>query len=157
MMNFRSCFFHQGYARLLRQGASPFVRNKYGEIASELTPVSSMMYSTLKGYELLYSVSQAAVIRLIRQGANINFQDLNTGYTPLHIAVEDGNAEMVEFLLQNDANLDATTHSGKNVFDLVDSQPILELLEAYVDFEPDDPDALPRSRADGPGFFMPSD
>ena len=29
---------------LLRQGASPFVQNKYGEIASELTPVSSMIY-----------------------------------------------------------------------------------------------------------------
>lgn len=51
--------------------------------------------------------------RLLEQGAKINDQENALGVTPLHCAVYQGNDEMVEFLLENGANGNATTADGQ--------------------------------------------
>jgi ankyrin repeat protein len=51
--------------------------------------------------------------RLLEQGEPIDGQDNALGVTPLHCAVYQGNDEMVEFLLENGANGDATTANGQ--------------------------------------------
>jgi ankyrin repeat protein len=51
--------------------------------------------------------------RLLEQGAKINDQENALGVTPLHCAVYQGNDEMVEFLLENGANGNATTTDGQ--------------------------------------------
>lgn len=51
--------------------------------------------------------------RLLEQGAKINSQENALGVTPLHCAIYQGNDEMVEFLLENGANGNATTADGQ--------------------------------------------
>jgi ankyrin repeat protein len=51
--------------------------------------------------------------RLLDQGAKINDQENALGASPLHCAVYQGNDEMVEFLLENGANGNATTVDGQ--------------------------------------------
>lgn len=45
--------------------------------------------------------SYDAVCSLVRAGANVNNMDKSYGRTVLHIAVEGGHKEIVEFLLRN--------------------------------------------------------
>ncbi|KAJ5980250.1 hypothetical protein N7481_007548, partial [Penicillium waksmanii] len=51
--------------------------------------------------------------RLLEQGEKINSQENALGVTPLHCAMYQGNEEMVEFLLENGANGNATTAGGQ--------------------------------------------
>jgi ankyrin repeat protein len=46
-----------------------------------------------------------AVKELIAAGADVNMQDDMMGYTPLYLAIIDGNKEMVELLLSNGADI----------------------------------------------------
>lgn len=51
------------------------------------------------------------VVRLLKLGANVMTPN-QEGDTPLHIAVTEGDAEVMEFLIQNKANVNATGRSG---------------------------------------------
>ncbi|OQE22364.1 hypothetical protein PENSTE_c010G10384 [Penicillium steckii] len=50
--------------------------------------------------------------RLLEQGTNINDSDNQLGITALHCAVHRGHEEMVELLLENKINLNATSKEG---------------------------------------------
>jgi len=49
-------------------------------------------------------------------GANKNAADACSGRTPLHYAVEAENFILVNFLLENGANVNAATFAGKQLF-----------------------------------------
>ncbi|KAJ5759050.1 hypothetical protein N7520_006206 [Penicillium odoratum] len=51
--------------------------------------------------------------RLLEQGANVNAQENALGVTPLHCAVYQGNDEMVGFLLERGASVNATNAYGQ--------------------------------------------
>ncbi|KAF3702195.1 Ankyrin-1 [Channa argus] len=48
----------------------------------------------------------------VRCTASINTQNVNTGYTPLHVACHYGNIKMVKFLLQQQAHANSKTRMG---------------------------------------------
>jgi ankyrin repeat protein len=52
------------------------------------------------------------VAQCLSEGANVNYIDPNTGYTPLLIAAETGNYELVKFLIERDANVNLQGFQG---------------------------------------------
>ncbi|CAG8222257.1 unnamed protein product [Penicillium nalgiovense] len=60
--------------------------------------------------------------RLIDQGADLDDCDNQLGITPLHCAVYRGNEEMVELLLNSNANINATCKDGKTVLHMAAEQ-----------------------------------
>lgn len=58
---------------------------------------------------------------LLLNGADINAKDRN-GYTPLHLATENGSTAQAYLLLKNRAKYDIVTAEGKQAIDIaVDS------------------------------------
>jgi ankyrin repeat protein len=55
---------------------------------------------------------------LIANGADINAKASSTGYTPLHVAVLNGQPEMVTFLLEKGADVNAKMDDGQTPLDL---------------------------------------
>jgi hypothetical protein len=54
----------------------------------------------------------AAVLLLLGHGATINERDAETGFTALHHAVSNANADMIDLLLQRGAEADLGDHAG---------------------------------------------
>ncbi len=52
--------------------------------------------------------------KLIKNGAEVNTQSSNTGYTPIMLAAEKGHIETVKLLFKNGANPDIKNHANKN-------------------------------------------
>ena len=72
-----------------------------------------------------------AAKRFVRRGADVNDQDRNTGYAPLHAAVSGGNQELVRFLIDNGAQLEVyTSISGSPLCQAVAAKntPMVKLL-----------------------------
>ncbi len=116
---------------LLNEGADPLLRNTAGEIASDLASRNSPIFAILKGYEMLYASFNgqlAQVKAFLKSNNDIDFQGLN-GYTALLIAAEQGMLELVKFLLSQGADPTLTLKDGRGIFDLVNQQAILNLLE----------------------------
>ncbi len=75
-------------AFLLDNGANPYTKNYYGEIASDLALRYSPIYRLIKNYELLFAsfLNDIDAVKLaIACGANIQFKGIH-GYTALMIA-----------------------------------------------------------------------
>lgn len=69
----------------------------------------------------------------IRKGANIDNQDKDND-TPLMYCIENGNRNMVAFILQHKPNLELKNNKGNTAFDFCKDfgQPeILKMLEDY--------------------------
>lgn len=60
--------------------------------------------------------------RLLEQGANINDRDNQLGMTPLHCAVNRGNEEMIEFLLEHSVDLNAVCKQGNTALHMAAEQ-----------------------------------
>lgn len=60
--------------------------------------------------------------RLIEQGANINDCDNQLGMTPLHCAVNRGNEEMIELLLEHNVDLNAACKQGNTALHMAAEQ-----------------------------------
>ncbi|KAL3262636.1 hypothetical protein ABHI18_002599 [Aspergillus niger] len=60
--------------------------------------------------------------RLIEKGADVNANDNALGLTPLHCAAHRGHEEMVELLLDNKANINATSNEGYTAMHLAAEQ-----------------------------------
>lgn len=67
---------------------------------------------------------------LLKRGANPNASD-DTGETPLHYAVGEGNIGIVQALLQYNANVNARDHAGKTPLAFLRSR-----LSAQIKFPP---------------------
>ncbi len=105
---------------LLKQGANPLLKNKSGELASELAATSSPVYQLLKNWELRCAVSTAnlpAAQSAYRTGADVNFQG-SDGSTALMNAITQQNEEFVKFLLVRGAEISLTCDDGKSALDL---------------------------------------
>lgn len=63
---------------------------------------------------------------LLRNGANVNFAHLTSGYTPLMAAAFIGNLNLVEFLVASGAIIDATNEDGATAADIAMRQHKLE-------------------------------
>ena len=55
---------------------------------------------------------------LLKQGADINAQDVDTGDTPLILAVKQGNASLVQYLLEQGANPLISNHQEQTARDV---------------------------------------
>lgn len=58
----------------------------------------------------------ALVSKLLNEGANVNYIDINSG-TPLHTAAENGNIEITQILLQFNADIRAKDKYGRTTLD----------------------------------------
>jgi ankyrin repeat protein len=67
--------------------------------------------------------------RLIEQGADVNDCDNQLGVTPLHCAVHRGHEEMVEMLLNSQANINATCKKGKTILHIAGEQGHRKLIK----------------------------
>lgn len=80
--------------------------------------------------------NEIQIARLILEhGANVNKKDIEGQRTPLHLAIEEGHEAMVELLLANKADVDATDKDGRTPMDLARAKnfsPIIEILLAHV-------------------------
>ena len=63
------------------------------------------------GSQLTSLQGHLEVVRLLMRGAMINVRD-KSGWTPLHRAAARGHTEVVRFLLEQDADIDAVNSSG---------------------------------------------
>jgi ankyrin repeat protein len=145
---------------LLRCGADPLLKNKYGKIASDLVSRNAGIYRILKGYELLFSViaDDIPTIKTILKfdKSLIDFQGQG-GYTPVLIAVEQSAFELVKYLLSQGADLSMTCFNEQGVFDLVTDNDIQKLLQLAHDSNEvqaeDSQDSLSDSRNSQHRFF----
>ncbi|GES61464.1 NACHT and Ankyrin domain protein [Aspergillus terreus] len=64
----------------------------------------------------------AKALRMIEKGDDVNDQDNSMGITPLHCAAYRGNEEMVELLLDNKADINATCKDGSTAMHLATEQ-----------------------------------
>ncbi|GAB1216423.1 hypothetical protein ATERTT37_005638 [Aspergillus terreus] len=71
---------------------------------------------------LAYFGIVAKALRLIEKGDDVNDQDNSMGITPLHCAAYRGNEEMVELLLDNKADINATCKDGSTAMHLATEQ-----------------------------------
>merc|ERR1712185_287435 len=85
------------------------IENKANLNMTILNKISYLIYSVLISRENFVPL-------LVKNGANINFQD-QIGRTALMIAVEENNLSAVIELLKFDNNLGINDYSGKTVFD----------------------------------------
>ncbi|KTD18478.1 ankyrin repeat domain-containing protein [Legionella jordanis] len=117
---------------LLRCGANPLLKNTKGKTARQLASMSSPIYNLLKGYELLFAATLNDLPRikfLLRTDTLIiDFQGEN-GFSALLIAVEQGFAEIVEYLLKQGASFEVTLDNGHGVFDLATDETIIKMLQ----------------------------
>ena len=60
---------------------------------------------------------QNLIEKIIKKGAFLNIRD-NLHKTPLHIAAEIGNTEIVRLFVENGSVLDLKDHFGKRAIDL---------------------------------------
>ncbi|MGC1181383.1 ankyrin repeat domain-containing protein [Legionella sp.] len=108
---------------LLRLGADPSLKNKYGRVASDLASSNSVIYHLLREKEQSSAqpalgeqinkafhaeiISDSPQIRkikkILKDGANINYQD-EGGYTALMLAVDHEKDRIVEYLLKEGAD-----------------------------------------------------
>lgn len=70
--------------------------------------------------------------RLIEQGANVNDHDNQLGITPLHCAVHRGHEEMVELLLENKININATCNGGNTALHVAAQQGHRKLIKLLL-------------------------
>lgn len=97
--------------QLLEKGVDVQVKNCWGQDAL-LTLVRRFRFSKCYGHGV------ETVQLLLDQGAAIHTTDLG-GNTPLHLAFVDGDVELVEFLVQNGADLGAVNCQGKRPNEMV--------------------------------------
>ncbi|KTD26229.1 ankyrin repeat domain-containing protein [Legionella maceachernii] len=116
---------------LLYQGANPLIKNYESKLASELISPIDTVFPMLKDFELLFAVLDnefSAAENALAGGALINCRNRRS-YTPLMIAVEQNQEEMVEFLLLQGATPSLTLANGQYLTDLTCNPLILDLLE----------------------------
>ncbi|HHF7349552.1 TPA: ankyrin repeat domain-containing protein [Legionella feeleii] len=137
---------------LLRNGANPLLRNKRGCTARQLASQHSGLSHILKAYELITATMNAdlpAIKALLRtDNSIIDFQGPG-GYSALLIAVEQNMTEVVNYLLAQGASLEITSEKGEGVFELVNSEEIMKLLQLEENTDEQDKEQFekPASKA----------
>ena len=127
MMRFGNGLFNSVYEKKLdtlheekpthtseRSEREKFIYAKYQErryVEIEDTETESLGKAFLEACE---NNDPLMVVKMLAHGADVNWKDTdNNGKTPLHSAVESNNIAMVEFLLQNGANVMVCDRDGK--------------------------------------------
>lgn len=118
---------------LLKCGANPLIKNGKNKIASDYASSNSGIYALLKGFELLFHVmnSDLNAIKMILSVRPdlVNFKG-NDGYTAMLIAAQNGDYNLVEYLLSQLADVSIKNNDGKDFFDLAANDEILSLVRA---------------------------
>lgn len=71
-----------------------------------------------KGNKLLDAIESGSLMRiktLVESGADVNFSDNETRYTPLHEAASQGQIEIAKFFLDHGANINGKNKSGYTI------------------------------------------
>ena len=76
---------------------------------------------------------------LIEEGINLEYQD-TLGYSALHFAVQENNLNVVQLLIGKNANVNISDNNGntplwRGMYDMSDSQIIIELIKAGADIK----------------------
>lgn len=99
------------------------------------------MVSQLKEYnaKLLMSVNSGEINKIkqyLELGADINSTNGSlTGLTPLHLAVKNGNLDIVNFLVKAQADLETKTKSGDTPLHLAIISGKIEIIQCLIDAE----------------------
>lgn len=118
---------------LLRYGADPLIGNHDGLIASQLVSHDLFLFGTLKDHELIFATlynDTDLINTVIEAGAFIDKQGFG-GYTPLMIAAENGNTELVEFYLMQGADITLTLQDGRGIDELASNIDVAVTIENY--------------------------
>lgn len=73
------------------------------------------------------------VNKLIEAGANINLLNDEVGESPIHVATEKGNVDILKILIENGAHLDMLTRPGYSAAHLAVFSNKLEALKLLLD------------------------
>lgn len=92
--------------------------------------------TTLMHALLAENVDRKIVELLVEKGVDINARDPKQGWTALHLAARDGHSDIVRFLLENGAEVDArdifgNTPLGKAVMNYKGNNEVIHLLLAH--------------------------
>ena len=72
-------------------------------------------------------------------GADIYQVDTKDGWSPLHYAVQNGNIDMIKFLLQNGANIYRRTYTKKTTLQIAEENHRPEIIEILLEFLKEQP------------------
>ena len=78
------------------------------------------------------NLQQQGIYSFTKNEVNINANDMN-GMTPFLVAVHFGHLEMVKFLLQSGANINAKTYCNTNAMNIASSQNHKMILKLLID------------------------
>ena len=68
-------------------------------------------------------------------GADIYQVDTKDGWSPLHYAVQNGNIDMIKFLLQNGANIYRRTYTKKTTLQIAEENHRPEIIEILLEIQ----------------------
>lgn len=134
---------------LLSKGADVHAKSKNGQSARDVVPEPGHeeLVAFLKDAEtskvgILEAVGagdQSRVKEILHTMPNqVRITSANKKWTPLHLAVMDGNREMVDLLLANGANMHATNTDGKTPLTIADDNGHEELAALLRGYESDE-------------------
>ncbi|MGB5919486.1 ankyrin repeat domain-containing protein [Arcobacter sp.] len=105
------------------------------KLLEDVDDINSIKNSKWGGDSLLMEAiekqSFPMVKLLIKKGANVNYVDLSNDFTPLKTASDNNDLEIMQYLIENGANINATGMNGSALFSILKTT----LSDKYVNLE----------------------
>ncbi|MFC3907854.1 ankyrin repeat domain-containing protein [Legionella dresdenensis] len=117
---------------LLTIGANPLLTNHDGKVACDYALNNKELYQLIINYELLFSAKTndlPSLEKALGKGAEINFQD-NQGYSALMYAASGSHLNIVEFLIEENADLTLENNDGVEALHLARGHLIYQTIFA---------------------------
>ena len=107
----------------------------YIVIAVNIVLLLSHIINKKDGDEILLAISmndEVGLLRMIEEGGNINYDYAYDGEAPIRLAMMLGNANIINMLINNNANLLSAGQSGFTPIDLLFSRNDVETIKLVI-------------------------